>query len=45
VARKDRMRRKRFVKAKLAGPSMVDENDDRWDNLILTIEETGGEER
>jgi hypothetical protein len=33
------MRRKRFIEAKLAGPSTLNENDDRCDDLILTTEE------
>jgi hypothetical protein len=39
MMRRERMRRKRFIEAELAGPSTLNENDDRWDDLILTTKE------
>jgi hypothetical protein len=44
AAGKDKMRRKCFIEAKLASPSMLDEKNDRWDALILTTKESSGEE-
>jgi hypothetical protein len=38
------MRRKRFIKAELIGPSTLDENDNRWKDLILTTKESSGAE-
>jgi hypothetical protein len=37
---RERMRRKRFIETELAGPSMIDKNDDRCHGLILTREES-----
>jgi hypothetical protein len=40
--RRDRMRRKCFIEAELARSSTLEENDDMWDDLILTTEESSG---
>jgi hypothetical protein len=39
MSRREKMRRKDFIKAQLAGPSMIGENDDRRDDFFLTTEE------
>jgi hypothetical protein len=39
MVRREKRRRKAFMKAELAGLSMIGENDDRRDGLFLTTEE------
>jgi hypothetical protein len=34
------MQRKRFIQAEFAGPSTLNDDDLRWEDLILTIEES-----
>jgi hypothetical protein len=42
--RRDRMRRKCFIEVEFARSSTLEENDDRWDDLIITTEESSGAE-
>jgi hypothetical protein len=39
VAWAEKRRRKTFIEAQLNGPSTIDDDDDRWDNLFLTTKE------
>jgi hypothetical protein len=38
AGRRERMERKRYIEAELAGPSMLDDDDPQWEDLILATE-------
>jgi hypothetical protein len=40
AARREKMRRRRFIKAELVDPLTIDENDNWWEDLFLTLEES-----